>query len=198
MAIYTNATAVEVNKHGIFESNRLKSTFSGGGRIYDARIVQDASAAEPVDIDCDNGVAISIKGFTGNGLSEVYAEIAKVGDKVAITGSPAIVKDAYVKSQEAEYNFYNVAGKDAKAYEIADDDYDVFAIATYQFTTASQTAIKKGAYVVVDGNGMWVAQAAAPDKTKTGFIGKIYQMAYDTLNYTTKVYIQAVQNKQIA
>ena len=201
MAIYTNATAVAANRHGIFESSRLKSTFSGGGRIFDALVVEETTGENDqvvrTPINCDNGVAIKIGEMTGNGLSEVYATIAGVGDKIAITGSPAIVKDAYVASQEANYNFFNVAGKDAKAYEIADEDYDVFCIADYQFTSVAGDQLATGQYVVVDGNGGWEAKASASAATY-GFIGKIYQLGFDTLNYTTKVYIQAVQNKQIS
>lgn len=194
MAIYTNTEAVKTNRHGVWEKSRIRSHWAGGGRIFDALVVDDSK--NPIDVD--NGVALKIGELTGNGLSEVYATIAKVGDKIAITGAPAIVKEAYVASQEAAYNFYNKAGKDVETYEIADDDYDIFCIASYQFTDASASAVKVGSYVVVDGKGMWVAQAAKPDAATHGFIGKIYQMAYDTLNFTTKVYIQAVQNKQVA
>ena len=201
MAIYTNATAVAANRHGIFESSRLKSTFSGGGRIFDALVVEEDTGENNevvrTPIDCDNGVAVKIGEMTGNGLSEVYATIAGVGDKIAITGSPAIVKDAYVPSQEANYNFYNKAGKDAKAYEIADEDYDIFCLADYQFTSIAGNQLAKDQYVVVDGNGGWKAVASASPSTY-GFIGKIYQFGFDTLDYTTKVYIQAVQNKQLS
>lgn len=204
MAIYTNATAVAANRHGIFESSRLRSTFSGGGRIWDALVCEEVTEGEGasavtklVPIDVDNGVAVKIGELTGNGLSEVYATIAKAGDKIAITGSPAIVKDALVKSQEERHFFYNKAGKDVKTYEIADDDYDIFCIADYSFTSVAGNKLAKGQYVVVDGNGGWKAVASANPATY-GFIGKIYQFGFDNLEYTTKVYIQAVQNKQIS
>jgi hypothetical protein len=189
-------------RHGQFQSSRLKAT--DVGRIYDALCVEDAAAETKEYIDMDNGVALSIKDFTGNGLQEVYAEIAKTTDKIAVTGDVALVKDARIKRDEVPSNWYRKAGVPIKTYEVLDDDYEVFAVADYQFTDASVANIKVGAYVVTDGNGMWVAQAAAPDASKYGFIGKIHSLQTDRFNLaadgkhlTTIVRIQCVQNKQL-
>lgn len=190
-------------RHGIFESSRLKAT--DVGRIYDALVYvahttgEGQSAVTTKDpIEIDNGVAVKIEDFTGNGLQEVYAKIAGVGDKIAVIGTPAIVKDARIAADEIREKFSNHIGRLAKAYEVLDDSYEIFGIADYQFTDASVANVKVGAYVVVDGNGMWVAQAAKPSASTYGFIGRIHSLAPDSLGQETVVRIQCVQNKQIS
>ena len=196
MAIYTNLKAIEKKLHGMFESSNLLST--DVGNLYDV-IVRDGSDN---GIAVDNGVAISVKDYTGNGLQERYATIAGLKDKIAVTGAPANVKTALTKEQSQPYNFTNPAGKPAKAYQIQDADVhtDIFGIASYQFTDASAKNVKVGALVTVDGKGAWVAQADSATvntlSTTNGFIGKIHSISVGT--YYTIVRIQVVQNKQIA
>ena len=86
--IYTNLKAKERKLHGIFESSLLLATDVGD--LYDA-LVRDEYDKE---IDVDNGVAIAVGDYTGNGLQERYAKIAGVKDKIAVTGAPANVKTA--------------------------------------------------------------------------------------------------------
>lgn len=192
MAIYTNLKAVERQLHGLFESSKLLSTDVGD--LYDV-IVRDGLNKE---IAVDNGVAIKLGNYTGNGLQERYATIAAVGDKIAVIGTPANVKTALNVEQGQPYNFTNPAGKPAKAYQIQDADVhtDIFGIASYQFTDDSSDAVKVGAYVIVDGNGAYVAQEEAPNAGTYGFIGKIHSISVGT--YFTVVRVQVVQNKQIA
>jgi hypothetical protein len=185
MAIYTNLDLVDSKKHGMFESSRLKATNCGA--IYDV-IVRDDTDTE---IDVDNGVAIKLGGYTREGLQTRFATIAEAGDKIAVTGSPAIVKDAFTKQQEAEYNFYHEAGTIAKAYEVLDEDYEVFAVASYQFTSGTPAV---DAYVVVDGNGGWKIADADPTATN-GFVGKVHSIASN--GYYPMVRIEVIQNKQI-
>lgn len=192
MAIYTNLKAVETNLHGLFESSLLAATDIGD--LYDVIVRDEYEKA----IDVDNGVAIKVLDFTGNGLQERYATIAGVKDKIAVIGTPAIVKSATTKGQEQAYNFTNPAGKSAKAYQIQDPSVhtDVFGIASYQFTDDSKDQVKVGAYVVVDGEGAWVAQEDEPEATSYGFIGKIHSIAVGS--YYTIVRISVVQNTQLA
>ena len=197
---YTNSDAN--GRHGIFESSRLKAT--DVGRLYDALVRAEVSN-QMVPIEVDNGVAVSIKQFTGNGLQEVYATIAGVGDKIAVVGTPAVVKDARVASDEIPSKFTNKAGHLAKAYEVLNDSHEIFAVADYQFTDASKANIKVGNYVTWDGTGMWVAVASTATAPKmagengatNGFIGKIHSIAYDNIGLTTIVRIQCIQNVQI-
>lgn len=193
--IFTNLEANEKNLHGMFESSRLMATDVGD--IYDV-LVRDGNEKA---IDVDNGVAIKVGDFTGNGLQERYATIAKVGEKIAVVGSPAEVKTAMTKAQEQPYNFYNKAGNDAKAYQIQDKGIhsDIFAVAEYQFTDESKDKIKVGNLVVVDGNGAWVADEKTnleTLKTTNGFIGKIH--SFSIANYYRMVRIEVVQNIDIA
>lgn len=197
---YVNSDAN--GRHGIFESSRLKAT--DVGRLYDARVQATANNVTS-DIEVDNGVAIKIGDFTGNGLQEVYATIAGVGDKIAVVGTPAVVKDARVASDEIPSKFTNKAGRLAKAYEVLNDSHEIFAVADYQFTDASKANIKVGNYVTWDGTGMWVAVASTATAPKmagengatNGFIGKVHSIAYDNIGLTTIVRIQCIQNVQI-
>ena len=80
MAIYTDLTKVTPDLHGMFESSRLKATVVG--HLYDA-IVRD-TADEAIEVD--NGVAIKVGAYTGDGLQTRYATIAEAGDKIATVG----------------------------------------------------------------------------------------------------------------
>lgn len=176
MAIYTTLTENAVEKHGVFESSRMKATDIG--RIYDA-LVQDESGK---NIAVDNGVAIKIGEFTGNGLQEVKATIAAKADKIAVVGTPALIKDAFTSAQADFYNFYNKAGVLAKAYEVVAED--IFAVADYQI----KGEVEVGATVVVDGKGAWeVAEAA-----DCAFVGKVHSISAG--DFATMVRIQCVKN----
>ena len=183
MAIFTNLDVVEVDKHGMFESSRLKATVVG--HLYDA-IVRDNANKE---IAVDNGVGIKVGASTGDGLQTRFATVAEAGDKIAVTGSPAIVKDARSKNDEAEYNFYHKAGVVAKAYELVEED--IFAVAEYQFTSGD---VEVGAFVTVDGNGAWAATDVDPSATN-GFVGKVHSIAAN--EFYKMVRIEVIQNKQI-
>ena len=176
MAIYTTLTENDAVKHGIFESSRMKATDIG--HIYDA-LVQDA---QKKNIAVDNGVAIKIGEFTGNGLQEVKATIAAKADKIAVVGTPALIKDAFTTAQSDAYNFYNKAGVLVKAYEVVEED--IFAVADYQISGD----VKVGATVVVDGNGAW--EVASADGC--AFVGKVHSISAG--DYATVVRIQCVKN----
>ena len=183
MAIYTNLDLVTPDLHGMWESSRVKASIVG--HLYDAIVRDDADK----EIEVDNGVGIKVGNFTGDGLQTRYATIAAAGDKIAVTGSPAIVKDAFTKQQEAEYHFYHKEGVVAKAYELVEED--IFAVAEYQFTSGTPTV---GAFVTVDGNGAWAATDVDPTATN-GFVGKVHSIAAN--EFYKMVRIEVIQNKQI-
>lgn len=189
---FVNTNGAELGFHGLFESSRLKAT--DVGRIHDT-LVRDG---EGNAIAIDNGVAVKIGDFTGADLQQIYATIAAVGDKIAVVGTDPVVKDAATKGKEAPVYFENKAGKLSRSYEVLNDSQEIFAVADYQFTDASAENIAVGKYVVVDGNGMWVAQASAPSASTYGFIGKIHSIAADSLGQFKIVRIQCVQNIQIS
>ena len=193
--IYTNLKARERKLHGIFESSRLLATDVGD--LYDA-VVRDGSD-DPIEVD--NGVAIHMGEFTGDGLQERYATIAKVGEKIAVTGAPANVKEALTTEEAQAYNYTNPAGKSVKTYAIQEPDThtDIFGIAEYQFTDESAKNVKVGNAVTVDGKGAWVATEAAQIDTlkgTNGFVGKIHSISYGT--FYNIVRVSVVQNKDIA
>lgn len=183
MAVYTNMEAVKSGKHGMFESSRIKATITG--HLYDVVF----------DEDIDNGVLVAVKGYTGDGLQEREGAVATAKNKVAVTGNPALIKDAFTRQQNQPYNYYNRAGIDVKCYELVPED--IFAVADYQFTEGSKTNVKVGAYVTVDGNGAYVAAASEGSlKTTNGFVGKIHSLSVGL--YYTMVRIEVIQNTEIA
>lgn len=194
--IYTNLKAKENAMHGMFESSLMSATDIG--RIFDV-IVRDESQT-PIEID--NGVPVKIGDYTGNGLQERYATIAKATDAIAVIGSPAEVKTALTTEQGQAYHFVNAAGKPAKAYQVNDPDVyeDIFAVASYQFTDESAENVKVGRLVVTDGKGMYVAQADGTQvstlTSTNGFIGRIHSVSAGT--YYTMIRIQVLQNKDVA
>lgn len=194
--IFTNLKAKESAMHGMFESSLMSATDIG--RIFDV-IVRDDSQ-KPIEID--NGVPVKVGDYTGNGLQERYATIAKVKDAIAVIGSPAEVKTALNTEQAQAYHFVNAVGQTAKAYQVNDPAVfeDIFAIASYQFTDTSADDVKVGRLVVTDGKGMYVAQADGTQMSTltstNGFIGRIHSISVGT--YYTMVRIQVLQNKDIA
>ena len=192
--VYTNLASREKNMHGLFESSALLAT--DVGNVYDA-FVRDESE-KPIAVD--NGVALKIGDYSGNGLEERYATIAKITDKIAVTGAPAEVKTALTTEQGQAYNYTNPAGKPVKTYQIADPSVhtDIFGIASYQFTDDSAEKVKVGNLVTVDGKGAWIASEATELTNlqgTNGFIGKIHSLSVGT--YYTIVRIQVIQNKDI-
>ena len=197
MAIYSNLTELEAGQHGIFESSLLKSTISG--HLWDCLVVTESGTAPNITrtpIDVDNGVAVKVGTFTHNdeGLQERYATIAGARDKIGVIGTPALIKDNLTTFTGNESFFYNKAGNDSKVYEVVGDEFDgdIFGVTDVLFTTASKSAIKKDAYVVVDGNGKYVAQAAKPTMANYGFVGQIHSIY--TNNFYTIVRIYVLQN----
>lgn len=191
MAIYTNLKAQEAEKHGMFRSSRLKAT--DVGRVYDL-IVRDEDS-DNKEIAVDNGVAVKVGAPTGKGLQTRYATVAKVGDKVAIIGSPAVIKDSFTSLQAAEYNFYHKPGVVAKAYEVREGEAEVFGVAAYQFTTVIGSVPAVGNLVVVDGNGGYKELATGTEVTTYGFVGTVY--GYETGDNETIVLIEVTKNEQL-
>lgn len=194
--VYTNLKAKESDMHGMFESSLMSATDIG--RIFDV-IVRDESEKA---IAVDNGVPVKLGSYTGNGLQERYATIAKATDAIAVIGSPAEVKTAMTNEQGQAYHFVNAAGKPAKAYQVNDSAVyeEIFAVASYQFTDESAKNVKVGSLVVTDGKGMYVAQADGTElstlTSTNGFIGQIHSVSVGT--YYTMIRIQVLQNKDVA
>ena len=70
---------------------------------------------------------------------------------------------------------YQMEVDDTKALNglvIGDEfDGDIFGVGLHQFTQATQTLAKtRGNYVVLDGNGKYVAQTAQPTMSNYGFV----------------------------
>lgn len=172
MAVYSNLTGT-VGTHNIFESSNLKSSIVGN--IYDVVL----------ESDVDNGTPIKVGDYTGDGLQLRAATVATAGDKIAVVGTPALIKSAMTKAQEDPANFYNVKGTPAKAYEIVAED--IFAIRK-DFVTGT---VEVGATVVVDDGKYKIATGAT---TSNGFVGKVHSIAVG--DYCDIVRIFVVKNEQ--
>ena len=195
---YGNFTEIPGGTHGIFQSSLLRSTIAG--HLWDCLVVQESGSGENfkrTPIAVDNGVAVKVGAFTHNddGLQERYATIAGVKDKIGVTGSPAIVKDALLKSQEDETYFYHKPGQLAKVYQVEADeaDPDTFGVGLHQFT--NPTVVANDVYVVVDGNGGWTAMTTKPAAANYGFIGQVHSI-HQGMFYSV-VRIIALQNKDV-
>ena len=198
MAIYSNLNPLPMGMHGVFESSLLKSTIAG--HLWDCLVVEETTSGNETTrtpIDCDNGVCVKVGAFTNNkdGLQERYATIAGTKDKVGVTGSYALIKDARTKLEETEPYFYNKAGEDSKVYEVIGDEFDgdIFGVGLHQFTQATQTLAKtRGNYVVLDGNGKYVAQTAQPTMSNYGFVAQVHSVW--TNNDYTLIRLYVIQN----
>ena len=188
--IFAGFQEMSVTEHVVAESSLLKSTLTG--HIWDAKI-QGTVDGQVVDINCDNGVMVKMGPFTHNGLQERTATVAGVKDKVGFVCTPALIKDAYNSVQASEVNFYNKAGKLAKVYEVQGDEYDpdIFGVSKMAFTSADNTIVE-GNYVILDGNGGYVAQASAPTMSSYGFVGQIHSI--QTGLFYTLVRVAVLQN----
>lgn len=196
--VYGNFTEIPGGTHGIFSSALLRSTIAG--HIWDCLVVSESGSGSSITrtpIAVDNGVGVKVGAFTHDdeGLQERYATIAGVADKIGVTGSPAIVKDALLKSQEDETYFYHKAGQLAKVYQVEGDEFDpdIFGVGLHQFT--NPTAVANDVYVVVDGNGGWTAVTSKPSASTYGFIGQVHSIRQGM--FYTIVHIATLQNKDV-
>ena len=199
MAIYSNLNELAMGTHGIFEASLLKATISG--HLWDCLVVSETTGANSevvrTPIACDNGVCVKVGGFTGNnnGLQERFATIAGVKDKIGVTSSIVNIKDARTDLEATEPYFYVRAGEDSKVYEVIGDEFDgdIFGVGLHQFTAATQSlATTRGNYVVLDGNGKYVAMNSQPTMSNYGFVAKIHSTW--TNGYYTIVRLYVIQN----
>ena len=198
MAIYGNLNNRPMGQKGVFEASRIKSSISG--HLWDCLLVEESGTAPNITrtpIPAENGLCVKVGGFTHNdkGLQERYATISGIKDKIGVTCSVVNVKDARTQLEATEPYFEVPAGEDCKVYEIIGDEYDgdIFGVGLHQFTTASQAlATTVDNYVVLDGNGKYVAQAAKPTMSNYGFVARIHSVW--TNNDYTLVRLYVIQN----
>ena len=177
MPIYTTMNKVPVTEHCVFESSNLKATIVGN--IYDGVCEEDV----------DNGQALVLKNYTGEGLQ--LREVIKAGvkDQVVIAGTVPVIKDAMTTLQANFNNFYNKAGNPIRCYEVVKDD--IFAISK-NFITGE---VAVGKYVCVEADGTYKIYDSDPTATN-GFVGLVHSIATGT--FYDMVRILVVQNTTIA
>ena len=183
MAIYGNALNWNSDdRHCVFESSNLKSSIVGN--IYDV-IVRDN---EDKEVSIDNGMPISVGDFANDGLQVRYGKVASVGDKIAVVGTPALIKDAHSKQSEQPYNFYNKAGSVAKAYEVVAED--IFGVSK-EFVDGD---VKVGATVVWNPtSGKYEVTAGAT--TSNGFVAKVHSIQVGTFYDLVRLFV--VKNETV-
>ena len=177
MPIYTTMNKVPVTEHCVFESSNLKATIVGN--IYDGVCEEDV----------DNGQALVLKNYTGEGLQLREVTKAGVKDQVVIAGTVPVIKDAMTTLQANFNNFYNKAGNPIRCYEVVKDD--IFAISK-KFITGD---VKVGKYVCVEADGTYKIYDSDPTATN-GFVGLVHSIATGT--FYDMVRILVVQNTTIA
>ena len=177
MAIYTTLNKVPVTEHCVFESSNLKATIVGN--IYDGVCEEDV----------DNGQALVLKNYTGEGLQLREVTKAGVKDQVVIAGTVPVIKDAMTTLQANFNNFYNKAGEVIRCYEVVKDD--IFAISK-NFITGE---VAVGKYVCVEADGTYKIYDSDPTATN-GFVGLVHSIATGT--FYDMVRILVVQNTTIA
>lgn len=185
MSIFYNGTDVSATKHGVARSSKIKES----NHIYD--LIDTVN-------DVDNAANIKVGAHTGNGLQERTALTPTIKDQIAFVCTPPLIYDSSTSEKQAEYNFYNVKGKDFKAYEITKDDQ--IGISQYSITALNQTtkAIVKGNYIVVNASRGWteVVSTSAPSAASYGFIGRV--VGFETYSFDTIVIVEVVQNITVA
>lgn len=177
MPIYTTMNKVPVTEHCVFESSNLKATIVGN--IYDGVCEEDV----------DNGQALVLKNYTGEGLQLREVTKAGVKDQVVIAGTVPVIKDAMTTLQANFNNFYNKAGNPIRCYEVVKDD--IFAISK-NFITGE---VAVGKYVCVEADGTYKIYDSDPTATN-GFVGLVHSIATGT--FYDMVRILVVQNTTIA
>ena len=177
MAIYTTMNKVPVEKHCVFESSNLKATIVGN--IYDGVCEEDV----------DNGQALKLGAYTGEGLQLRTVTKAGVKDQVVIAGTVPLIKSATTTLENNFNNFYNKAGNPIRCYEVVKDD--IFAISK-KFITGE---VAVGKYVCVESDGTYKIYDSDPTATN-GFVGLVHSIATGT--FYDMVRILVVQNTTIA
>lgn len=185
MAIYGEMTWKNTDgKYMVARSSKIKA--SDTGHLYDLLDKEN---------DVEQGCNIKVGNYTGNGLQERLAETPAIGDAIAFVCDVPLIYESFRTSDQYEWKFINVKGKDFKAYEIVMDD--VFGVSDYGFTTVVDEAAgpQFGNYVVVDGNRKWTEMADMPDANTYGFIGQI--MGFEKYQFDTVVLIHVIKNETV-
>lgn len=184
MAIYGNMTWNAGAEHCVAESSNLKATIVGN--MYDLIVRDDSEKA----IAIDNGMAVVVGDFTGDGLQTRYAKVAADTDKIALVLSVPTVKDGYSKTSEQPYNFYNKAGAVVRAYEVVEED--IFGVSK-NFVEGD---VAVGAYVVWDSAAMKYKVSASNPAATNGFVAKVHSVQAGTFYDLVRLFV--VQNKDMA
>lgn len=184
MAIYGNMTWTNGVEHCVAESSLLKATVTGN--IYDVIVRDDANEA----IAIDNGMAILVGDYTGDGLQTRYAKVAKDTDKIALVLSVPTVKDGTTKGSEQPTNFYNRAGAVARAYEVVEED--IFGVSK-NFVDGD---VAVGAYVVWDSAAQKYKVSASDPTATNGFVAKVHSIQVGSFYDLVRLFV--IQNKDVA
>lgn len=185
MADYINGKWNNVNgKHMVARSSKIKAT--DAGHLYD--LIDKTN-------DVEQGMNIKVGDHTGDGYQERVALTPSAKDQIVFVCDTALIYEDNKKSDQLEWKYVNVAGKDFRAYEIVKDD--IFGVSDYGFSVVADETepCKFGNYVVVDGARKYKELAEKPLETEYGFIGRI--VGYEKYQFDTIVLIETIQNVQL-
>lgn len=154
MAISYNRYASSQTEHIVCESSRLRSTYMGGGHIYDLKLHEAR----------DNGTVVAIDALSTTATNNPDVQVFKSKD--ALVGAPVylVLQVPFTYESGKIYNeekwFYNESGDVVRAYELFTDD--IFTISANGITAASTKPVV-GQYVYFDNTtNKWVESASYP------------------------------------
>lgn len=177
MAIYTDYEANTATRHSVFESSKLKATITGN--IYDGIC----------NADVDNGQALKLGDFTGDGLQTRNVTKATEKDQIVVAGTVPVIKDAFTKIQAEPFNFYNKKGSVIRCYEVVKDD--IFGVSS----AFIKGEVKVGKFVKINATNQYEISNSDPSATN-GFVGKIHSIQTGTYDALARILV--VKNEATA
>jgi hypothetical protein len=166
-------------KHYIVETSDIKATKAG--HIFSLR---DAVS------NMDNGILVKV-GALVTGTTEVFTAVTPVATDggLVLIADVALMYDQYTTLQGAEYNYYNEAGKDTRAYELVKNDrYGVSVGAVTALVPA--TGLVTGAFITNDGRKYKEIATVAGTE---GYVAQVMFTKKFGAN-DTRVYVRVIKN----
>lgn len=180
-AVYTNGTWTSVTKYPVARVSKVKDD----AHIYD--ILDTANAI-------NQGANIKLGDHVSGELQVRTATTPSVGDKLVFVCDVPLLYDDHTRLAQAEYNYFNKAGKITKAYEM--EENDVFGVSDYAITPIdSSTPVAIGQLIVTNGSRGWKALASTATTTSYGFVGKV--IGFEKYSYDTVVLFEVVRNEAV-
>lgn len=183
--VYTDGTGTTYTKYPVARVSKVKDD----AHIYDL-------------VDTSNDIAQGANLVPGDHvtgeLQERVAVTPTIGKKIVFVCDVPLLYRDFEKLDQAEWQYFNKAGKITKAYEVGQDD--VLGVSDYAFTTlvVANTTPAVGNFVVVDGARAWkelASNTSAATLATYGFLAKV--IGYEKYSYDTIVLFEVIRNENV-